>query len=90
MWFGDISVGDPNTDPGVSIVPNDPAGAGILPQQPSTASNLINIASGLVSAIQPYKQGVPVNVAISPQTQSFLMMGGVLIAGLVILSLVKR
>jgi hypothetical protein len=79
MWFGDITVGDPNADP--NAVPAVDS---------SNTSNLINIASGLVSAIQPYKQGVPVNVAISPQTQSFLMMGGILVAGLVILSLVRR
>jgi hypothetical protein len=79
MWFGDITVGDPNADPNATPAVDS-----------STTSNLINIASGLVSAIQPYKQGVPVNVAISPQTQSFLMMGGILVAGLVVLSLVRR
>jgi hypothetical protein len=40
--------------------------------------------------IHPYKQGVPVTVGISPQTQSLLIAGGVLAAGLVILGFMRR
>lgn len=76
MWLGDITVGsDSAVDPNASAAP---------------ASPWINLAANVVDMIHPYKQGVPVNVAIAPQTQTFLMLGGVLVAGLVILSLVRR
>ena len=56
----------------------------------STTDNLVSLAANVVDMIHPYKQGVPVNVGIDAQTQSFLMMGGLLVAGLVILSLAKK
>jgi hypothetical protein len=78
MWLGDITVGDDSSPtPAASSAASD-----VVP--------FVNLAAGLVNAIQPYKQGVPVNVAIAPQTQSFLMMGGFLVAGLVILNMLKR
>jgi hypothetical protein len=76
MWLGDITVG------------SDSAVDSAAPAAP--ASPWVNLAANVVDMIHPYKQGVPVNVAIAPQTQTFLMVGGVLIAGLVILSWVKR
>jgi hypothetical protein len=75
MWIGGL--GDDSTD-----VP--------APAPASPSSDALSLAANLVDIIHPYKQGVPVNVSIDSQTQSFLMMGGVLIAGLVILSMVKR
>jgi hypothetical protein len=77
MWLGDITIGDPNLPSPVD--------------QPSAPpSPLVSLAANLVDMIHPYKQGVPLTVGISPQTQSFLMMGGVLIAGLVILNMVRK
>jgi hypothetical protein len=81
MWLGDITVGD-STDPTATPVV-DPNAA------PSASNGLINLAAGLVNAIKPYGSGVPVNFAISPQTQSFLIAGGVLIGGLVIISMMR-
>lgn len=79
MWFGDITYGsdqdapsDPNAPPAVAATPDNP---------------YVSLAANLVDMIHPYKAGVPVNFNIAPQTQSFLMMGGALIAGLVVLSL---
>lgn len=60
------------------------------PVDASPPSPWVSLAANVVDMIHPYKQGVPVNVAIAPQTQTFLMMGGVLVAGLVLLSLVRR
>lgn len=57
---------------------------------PTTTDNLVNLAANVVDILHPYKTGVPVNVGIDSQTQSFLMMGGILIAGLVILNMVSR
>jgi hypothetical protein len=82
MWLGDISVGDPNADPNAATPAASSASSDVVP--------FVNLAANLVSAIKPYGQGVPVNVAISPQTQSFLMMGGLFIGGLVILNMLKR
>ena len=79
MWLGDITVGDPNAPPDASAAPAAPSD-----------NSFVDLAANLVDIIHPYKQGVPVNVAIAPQTQSFLMMGGLLLGGLVILSLLKR
>jgi hypothetical protein len=81
MWLGDITVGD-QTPPlleATQVVP-----------PVDTSNPYVSLAANLVDIIHPYKQGVPVNVAIAPQTQTFLMMGGILIGGLFILSLVKR
>lgn len=77
MWLGDITVGDSGA-PSDTTTPAD------------TSSPWVSLAANLVDIVHPYKQGVPVNVAIAPQTQTFLLMGGVLVAGLVILSLVRR
>lgn len=80
MWLGDITYGDtvdPNATP--------PAEA------PAPAPNpYVSLAANLIDMIHPYKAGVPVTVGISPQTQTFLIAGGVLIGGLVILSMMKR
>lgn len=57
---------------------------------PSGSSPLITLAADLVDAIHPYKQGVPVNLAISADTQSFLLTGGVLLAGVIILAMMRK
>lgn len=75
MWLGDITVGDSTAD-------NSPA--------PAADNPYVSLAANLVDMIHPYKQGVPLNVAIAPQTQTFLMMGGALLAGLLILNMVRR
>jgi len=82
MWLGDITYGsdqdapsDPNAPPAVT---------------PSGENSLVSLAANLVDMIHPYKQGVPVNFSIAPQTQTFLMMGGVLLGGLLLLSLVRK
>lgn len=81
MWFGDITYGsnqdqpsDPNAPP-VADAPSNP---------------YVSLAANLLDAIHPYKTGVPVNFNIAPQTQTFLMMGGVLIGGLLLLNMVRR
>lgn len=76
MWLGDVTVGD-SSDPNAAPVIDAP-------------SPLLSLAANLVDMIHPYKQGVPVSLAISPQTQSFLMMGGILIGGLLLLNMVRR
>lgn len=82
MWLGDITLSDTGLDTGTAPVDPNAAASAVNPY--------VSLAANLVDIIHPYKQGVPVNVAISPQTQTFLMMGGLLIGGLVILSLVRR
>ncbi|MGH8336546.1 MAG: hypothetical protein ACRETL_06975 [Gammaproteobacteria bacterium] len=83
MWLGDITVG---ADGSVT----DDGSLTASPAAPSDTSSFVDLAANLVDMIHPYKQGVPVNLAISPQTQSFLMIGGVLIGGLLLLNMVRR
>ena len=77
MWLGDISFGDDTGD---------------APAAPAASSNdsLVSLAANLVDIIHPYKQGVPVNLAISPQTQTFLLAGFVGVAGLLVFNLMSR
>ena len=83
MWLGDIvSVGADGT-----IVDDGSISAAPAPGPPSP---WIRLAADLADAIHPYKTGVPVNVNISPQTQSFLLMGGVAIGGLLLLNMIRR
>lgn len=85
MWlsgFGDVTVGTDDT--GMPVINSPPSAVA------STPDNLVSLAANVVDILHPYKTGVPVNVGIDPQTQSFLMMGGLLAAGLVILSMVGR
>lgn len=77
MWLGDITVGDDSTE-STATPPSD------------TSSSLVSLAANLVDMIHPYKQGVPVNFAIAPQTQTFLIAGGVLIGGLLLLNMIRR
>jgi hypothetical protein len=79
MYLGDITVGDPNAD---TVTDTNAPVVGTNP--------LLTLAANLSNAIIPIKQGVPVNVAIAPQTQSFLLMGGALLAGLLVLNMVRR
>ena len=88
MWLGDITFdtsGVNVTDTSAPVDTSTPA-----PTGPSTSASLINLAADLASVITPYKSGVPVNLAISPQTQSFLIMGGVLLGGLLLLNMIRR
>jgi hypothetical protein len=85
MWLSGISIGADGTvidDGSISAAPVAPPA--------DTSSPLIRLAADLADAIHPYKTGVPVNLQISPQTQSFLIMGGVLIAGVVLLGMFRK
>lgn len=78
MWLGDVTVGSDTLANDQSVSPG------------SSVNPYVSLAANLVDIIHPYKQGVPVSLAISPQTQSFLIAGGVLIGGLLILNMVRR
>jgi len=83
MWLGDISVGDiPIPDPNASPTPAASSAS-------SDITPYVSLAANIASAFAP-KTGVPVTVGISQQTQSFLMMGGILIGGLLLLNMIKR
>jgi hypothetical protein len=55
----------------------------------ATQNSYVSLAANLVDMLHPYKQGVPVNVTIDSQTQSFLMMGGLFLGGLMMLNLIS-
>ena len=83
MWLGDITVGDSSdgTDAGTT---------GNAPMIVSAPNPLLSLAANLADAIHPYKSGVPVTVGLSADTQSFLLMGGILVGGLLLLNMVNR
>jgi hypothetical protein len=76
MWLGDIAIGDDT--------------AGDATPAPASDNSFMSLAANLVDIIHPYKQGVPVNIAISPQTQTFLLAGFVGVAGLLVFNLMSR
>lgn len=81
MWLGDITYGSDQDQPSD---PNAPPAAVTLDNP------YVSLAANLVDMIHPYKAGVPVNFNIAPQTQTFLMAGGALLAGLVMLSMFRK
>jgi hypothetical protein len=83
MWLGDISIGDtPTPDPNAAPTPAASSAS-------SDITPYVNLAANLAQAFSP-KTGVPVTVGISSQTQSFLMMGGIFLGGLLLLNMMKR
>lgn len=88
MWLGDISYGtDSNSDT------TDSSLTAAIPSTtaPDASTNpYVSLAANLVDMLHPYKQGVPVNFSISPQTQNFMLMGGLLLGGLVVLGLLRK
>lgn len=81
MWLGDITYGDTTVDPNAT----PPSQTQVPPDNP-----YVSLAANLIDMIHPYKQGVPVIASISPQTQNFLVMGGVLLGGLFLLGMLRK
>jgi hypothetical protein len=96
MWLGLGDAADPSA-PDLSVisaVDQSPASPftqapASFTQSPSLAASGLSLAASLANVLAP-NRGIPVNVGISSETQTFLNQYGLVIAGLALLWILKK